>query len=249
MKTTKKDKETPFDAYHEVRIVAAMTDEELRIALAQYGLEPFTRLPDVLQSLSTDNNRSLRSNALRWLCHLAKSLLMQPLTLGTATLSALLLACFGALTRQNLQAPTDSIPPIAISIPRPPEKQVIMIDGSGVGSRVMESKNQNRSTTPAKRRSGEVSSLISETHVTELPLNGSNYAKLASFVADTEPRNTDKSPLANPMAGGEELLEANISGRVGFPAHHERFLSVTAQKEDLAKVMAGGDANPPCAAP
>ena len=49
--------------------------------------------------------------------------------------------------------------------------------------------------TPVELRSGEVSSLISEKQVTELPLNGRNYAQLALMVPGV-------SPVTQAGAGG-----------------------------------------------
>src|SRR5207237_1319637 len=48
---------------------------------------------------------------------------------------------------------------------------------------------------PVELRSGEVSSLVSEKQVTELPLNGRNYAQLALMVPGV-------SPVTQAGAGG-----------------------------------------------
>jgi Carboxypeptidase regulatory-like domain len=73
------------------------------------------------------------------------------------------------------------------------ENKVVNIDVQ-VGQ-VSETVTISSDATPVETRSGEVSSLISEKQVTELPLNGRNYAQLALMVPGV-------SPVTQAGAGG-----------------------------------------------
>ncbi|HEY7784046.1 MAG TPA: carboxypeptidase regulatory-like domain-containing protein [Pyrinomonadaceae bacterium] len=65
------------------------------------------------------------------------------------------------------------------------ENKVVNLDLE-VGQ-VSETVTVSSDTTPVETRSGEVSSLIAEKQVTELPLNGRNYAQLALMVPGVSP--------------------------------------------------------------
>jgi len=73
------------------------------------------------------------------------------------------------------------------------ENKVVNLDLQ-VGQ-VSETVTISSDTAPVETRSGEVSSLISEKQVTELPLNGRNYAQLALMVPGV-------SPVTQAGAGG-----------------------------------------------
>src|SRR5437660_1934129 len=69
------------------------------------------------------------------------------------------------------------------------ENKVVNLDLQ-VGQ-VTETVTVSSDAAPVETRSGEVSSLITEKQVTELPLNGRNYAQLALMVPGVSPPTTD----------------------------------------------------------
>src|SRR3989441_9724721 len=61
---------------------------------------------------------------------------------------------------------------------------------------VTETVTVSSDAAPVETRSGEISSLISEKQVTELPLNGRNYAQLALMVPGVSPPTSDSFTTA-----------------------------------------------------
>ena len=100
--------------YPEVRAVAAMTDEELRRAFADYGTEPLTRLPDVMRTLTTDSQQTAARTISRALYRSVTGVLKQPRTIGELTGFAVLLICFGII--MSWRVPVDSIAPVALQM-------------------------------------------------------------------------------------------------------------------------------------
>ena len=64
-------------------------------------------------------------------------------------------------------------------------------------------------TAPVETRSGEVSSLVSEKQVTELPLNGRNYAQLVLMVPGVSPTNND---FRTRGTGLDSFVGASVNG-------------------------------------
>jgi hypothetical protein len=64
-------------------------------------------------------------------------------------------------------------------------------------------------TAPVETRSGEVSSLVSAKQVTELPLNGRNYAQLVLMVPGVSPTNNDFNTRGT---GLDSFVGASVNG-------------------------------------
>lgn len=138
-------KKTAFIGYPEANAVAAMTDEELRLAMAEYGIEPLTRLPALFRSLSADSQPRTAGTSFRSICQFMTGLLRQPRTIGELTVFALLVACFGIIMAQGWRAPVDSISPVALQVVNAPppiqsSKVQIVIDLSGSLGQVRQSR-------------------------------------------------------------------------------------------------------------
>jgi hypothetical protein len=74
---------------------------------------------------------------------------------------------------------------------------------------VSETVTVSNEAAPVETRSGEVSSLVSGKQVTELPLNGRNYAQLALMVPGVSPTNDNFSTRGT---GLDSLVSASVNG-------------------------------------
>src|SRR5258708_23479103 len=75
---------------------------------------------------------------------------------------------------------------------------------------VTETVTVSSDASPVETRSGEVSSLISEKQVTELPLNGRNYAQLALMVPGVSASTTDSFSTAG--TGLDSHVDMSVNG-------------------------------------
>src|SRR5438128_1099198 len=88
------------------------------------------------------------------------------------------------------------------------ENKVVNLDLQ-VGQ-VTETVTVSSDAAPVETRSGEVSSLITEKQVTELPLNGRNYAQLALMVPGVSPPTTDSFSTAG--TGLDSHVDMSVNG-------------------------------------
>src|SRR5438552_2240562 len=88
------------------------------------------------------------------------------------------------------------------------ENKVVNLDLQ-VGQ-VTETVTVSSDAAPVETRSGEVSSLITEKQVTELPLNGRNYAQLALMVPGVSPPTSDSFTTAG--TGLDSHVDMSVNG-------------------------------------